>query len=203
MDPDSANSGCCGDGTDGHAEKLMEDEGEDSDSPSPSTPSKSSSSSIEVHLRIRPSPNPSTYHEIDDLDRSTLIFTVPADHRASTTAAAASSTTSSVSVTNSAAASSKGGYVDNTRTRYAFKFNSILEPSTSQATVFQNIGAPAIRNALEGYNSTVFAYGQTNSGKTFTITGGPERYEDRGIIPRAITMLFEEFAKRRDTTGAT
>ena len=100
----------------------------------------SSSTAIEVHLRIRPSSNPSTYHAIDDLDPSTLIFTVPTDHRAAT--AAATST-------------AKGGYVDNTRTRYAFKFNSILEPSTSQATVFRNIGVPAIRNALEGYNSTV------------------------------------------------
>jgi hypothetical protein len=93
----------------------------------------SSPSTIEVHLRIRPSSNPSSYHEIDDVDRSTLIFTVPA----------------------ATATTSKGGYVDNTRTRYAFKFNSILEPSTSQATVFKNIGVPAIRNALDGYNSTV------------------------------------------------
>ena len=51
--------------------------------------------------------------------------------------------------------------------------------------------------------SSLSAYGQTGSGKTFSITGGPERYEDRGIIPRAITMLFEEFAKRREATGAT
>ena len=32
--------------------------------------------------------------------------------------------------------------------------------------------------------------GQTGSGKTFTITGGPESYDDRGIIPRAIAHLF-------------
>lgn len=33
--------------------------------------------------------------------------------------------------------------------------------------------------------------GQTGSGKTFTITGGPESYDDRGIIPRAIAHLFK------------
>ncbi|CAF5145532.1 unnamed protein product, partial [Rotaria socialis] len=38
---------------------------------------------------------------------------------------------------------------------------------------------------IAGYNGTIFAYGQTGSGKTFTITGGPERYADRGIIPRS------------------
>lgn len=208
-DDSSSGGGGGGGGTDGHAEKLMEDEASSCDGgtdghaeksmedEASSSPSSTSSSTIEVHLRIRPSPNPSTYHEIDDLDRGTLIFTVPADHRAAATTAAASS------ATNSAATTSKGGYVDNTRTRYAFQFNSILEPSTSQATVFKNIGMPAIQNALEGYNSTVFAYGQTGSGKTYTITGGPERYEDRGIIPRAITMLFEEFGRRGETTGAS
>ena len=55
-----------------------------------------------------------------------------------------------------------------------------------------------MQNALDGYNSTVFAYGQTGSGKTFTITGGSERYEDRGIIPRALSMIFQAFRERSD-----
>lgn len=48
---------------------------------------------------------------------------------------------------------------------------------------------------LEGYNGTIFAYGQTGSGKTFTVTGGAERYADRGIIPRVLSYLFENFAE--------
>ena len=52
--------------------------------------------------------------------------------------------------------------------------------------------------AMEGYNGTVFAYGQTGSGKTFTITGGPERYVDRGIIPRSLSLVYSEVAKRSD-----
>lgn len=36
------------------------------------------------------------------------------------------------------------------------------------------------------------------SGKTFTITGGPEKYEDRGIIPRTLSHIFNEFRKRSD-----
>ncbi len=50
-------------------------------------------------------------------------------------------------------------------------------------------------SALEGYNATIFAYGQTGSGKTFTITGGGERYQDRGIIPRVLSYLFSEFQR--------
>ncbi|KAK2500396.1 hypothetical protein MC885_004002, partial [Smutsia gigantea] len=45
------------------------------------------------------------------------------------------------------------------------------------------------------YNGTIFAYGQTGSGKTFTITGGAERYSDRGIIPRTLSYIFEQLQK--------
>ncbi len=52
--------------------------------------------------------------------------------------------------------------------------------------------------ALDGFNGTIFAYGQTGSGKTFSITGGTDCYADRGIIPRALSMLFNEFKRRSD-----
>lgn len=50
--------------------------------------------------------------------------------------------------------------------------------------VFERVARPVVLGSMEGFNGTIFAYGQTGSGKTFTITGGPERYVDRGIIPR-------------------
>ena len=50
-------------------------------------------------------------------------------------------------------------------------------------------------SVLAGYNGTIFAYGQTGSGKTFTITGGAERYSDRGIIPRTLSYLYERFTQ--------
>lgn len=55
-----------------------------------------------------------------------------------------------------------------------------------------------VLGTLEGFNGTIFAYGQTGSGKTFTVTGGPERYADRGIIPRSISAIFDEIAKRAE-----
>ena len=57
-----------------------------------------------------------------------------------------------------------------------------------------------VDSVIEGYNGTVFAYGQTGSGKTFTITGGAERYVDRGIIPRALSYIFGKIADKTDTT---
>ncbi|XP_072587706.1 kinesin-like protein KIF6 isoform X4 [Vulpes vulpes] len=58
-------------------------------------------------------------------------------------------------------------------------------------------------NVLAGYNGTIFAYGQTGSGKTFTITGGAERYSDRGIIPRTLSYIFEQLQKDSSTIHTT
>ena len=52
-----------------------------------------------------------------------------------------------------------------------------------------------IESCFEGYNGTIFAYGQTSSGKTFTMTGGAERYADRGIIPRTLSYIFGKISK--------
>ncbi len=63
-----------------------------------------------------------------------------------------------------------------------------------------SIAEQVVVGALDGYNGTIFAYGQTGSGKTYTITGGAERYVDRGIIPRAISLVFSEVADRSEYT---
>ena len=52
---------------------------------------------------------------------------------------------------------------------------------------------------LEGYNGTIFAYGQTGSGKTYTMSGG-ETWEKRGLVPRALGLLFREI-KQRELRG--
>jgi hypothetical protein len=62
------------------------------------------------------------------------------------------------------------------------------------------VAQPVVVSTLEGYNGTVFAYGQTGSGKTFTITGGAERYVDRGVIPRTISSIFKELSTRTNFT---
>jgi len=47
-------------------------------------------------------------------------------------------------------------------------------------------------------SGTVMCYGQTGAGKTFTMTGSAESYQNRGIIPRAISQLFKELDERSD-----
>ncbi|XP_019382774.1 PREDICTED: kinesin-like protein KIF6 isoform X3 [Gavialis gangeticus] len=87
------------------------------------------------------------------------------------------------------------GFVNNKRESYKFKFQKIFDQETKQDEIFENIAKPVAECALSGYNGTVFAYGQTGSGKTFTITGGAERYSDRGIIPRTLSYIFQQLQK--------
>jgi hypothetical protein len=45
----------------------------------------------------------------------------------------------------------------------------VADPTGSQSEVFETVGKPTSEYVLEGYNSTIFAYGQTGAGKTFTM----------------------------------
>ena len=127
---------------------------------------------IDIFLRLRPSKRPSSYWKIED-NEQVVNFDVPA-------------------------AESGGSSVNNTRSLHRFRFNSVLNMKAKQDEVFAIVAKPPIMSVLDGFNSTIFAYGQTGSGKTFTITGGPERYVDRGIIPRALSMIFDEVKARSD-----
>lgn len=89
-------------------------------------------------------------------------------------------------------------YVDHTREDFHFSFRRVLEPTATQEQVFSTVAKDCVQSVLDGYNSTIFAYGQTGSGKTFSITGGTESYDDRGIIPRSLAMIYEAIGKRKD-----
>ncbi|KAG8432111.1 hypothetical protein GDO86_017843 [Hymenochirus boettgeri] len=87
------------------------------------------------------------------------------------------------------------GFINNKRESYKFRFQETFDQDVKQETIFDRIAKPVAESVLTGYNGTIFAYGQTGSGKTFTITGGAERFSDRGIIPRTLAYIFEQFGK--------
>jgi hypothetical protein len=80
-------------------------------------------------------------------------------------------------------------------------FNRVYSESTSQELLFEESGIKdLILQAMSGYATTIFAFGQTGSGKTFTITGPTETSpnpETVGIVPRALSHLFEEMKKQK------
>ncbi|KAE8875698.1 hypothetical protein PF003_g40157 [Phytophthora fragariae] len=68
-----------------------------------------------------------------------------------------------------------------------------LTPNVDQAGVFRLVASDVVDGALSGYNGCVLAYGQTGAGKTFTMSGGGprRRFEDRGLIARSLSRVFQ------------
>lgn len=82
------------------------------------------------------------------------------------------------------------------------------EPPVSQEMVYEDVARPLLQHALEGYNSTLLAYGATGSGKTYTMMGAVDDSEElgsenRGIIPRICRELFEELDRRMGKAHCT
>ncbi|KAF5360043.1 hypothetical protein D9758_007622 [Tetrapyrgos nigripes] len=71
---------------------------------------------------------------------------------------------------------------------YAFSFDRVFEPESTQAQVFEEISMLA-QSCIDGYNVCIFAYGQTGSGKSFTMEGGLTE-TTQGMIPRAVQQVF-------------
>ncbi|EMD39009.1 hypothetical protein CERSUDRAFT_133709 [Gelatoporia subvermispora B] len=71
---------------------------------------------------------------------------------------------------------------------WAFSFDRVFEPQSTQMEVFEEI-SQLVQSCADGYNVCVFAYGQTGSGKSFTMEGG---HTDAtvGMIPRAVQQVF-------------
>ena len=59
----------------------------------------------------------------------------------------------------------------------------------TQELIFTQTALPILESIMEGYNGTIFAYGQTGTGKTFTMEGN-DNETDKGIIPRSIDWIF-------------
>ncbi|XP_034706064.1 kinesin-like protein KIN-14S [Vitis riparia] len=67
-----------------------------------------------------------------------------------------------------------------------FKFDHVFRPGSDQEAVFAQT-SPIVTSVLDGYNVCIFAYGQTGTGKTFTMEGTPK---NRGVNYRTVEELF-------------
>lgn len=75
-----------------------------------------------------------------------------------------------------------------------FKFDHVFGPTTVQLDMYRMVAYPIVEKALEGYNGTIFAYGQTGTGKTYTMAGNHMVPELRGIIPNAFSHIFTQIS---------
>ncbi|KAL0292088.1 UNVERIFIED_CONTAM: Kinesin-like protein KIN-5D [Sesamum calycinum] len=72
----------------------------------------------------------------------------------------------------------------------------VFGPSSQQKDLYDQAVWPIVFEVLEGYNCTIFAYGQTGTGKTYTMEGGARKKNgeipsDAGVIPRAVKQIFD------------
>ncbi|XP_053548390.1 kinesin-like protein KIF11 [Bombina bombina] len=83
-----------------------------------------------------------------------------------------------------------------------YTFDMVFGPSAKQIEVYRSVVCPILDEVIMGYNCTVFAYGQTGTGKTFTMEGersadGEFTWEEdplAGIIPRTLHQIFEKLS---------
>ncbi|XP_032876187.1 kinesin-like protein KIF9 isoform X1 [Amblyraja radiata] len=87
--------------------------------------------------------------------------------------------------------------VNNQHSDWMFKVDGILH-DVPQEVMYAAVAKKAVASTINGFSSTIMCYGQTGAGKTHTMTGATEKYEYRGIIPRAIQQIFKEVEEQAD-----
>jgi len=71
-----------------------------------------------------------------------------------------------------------------------YMFDKVLKPNVTQEQVYSAAAKSIVKDVLNGYNGTIFAYGQTSSGKTHTMEGVIGEPNLQGIIPRIVNDIF-------------
>ena len=77
------------------------------------------------------------------------------------------------------------------KTSQDFTYDKVFPSDTNQKTIFDIVAKPLISAAFEGINGTLFCYGQTSSGKTYTMEGVPTDSDLMGVIPRMMQLIFD------------
>ena len=83
---------------------------------------------------------------------------------------------------------------------YDFQFSHVFDRSCNQEQVFNKIACDSglLNQFIQGFNATIFAYGQTASGKSFTVEGKKNDLSNLGISQRSLSHIYECLEQRRD-----
>lgn len=85
-----------------------------------------------------------------------------------------------------------------------YEFDEVLTESASQKRVYEVVAKPVVESVLDGYNGTVMAYGQTGTGKTFTLGRlGDEDTSNRGIMVRAMEDILADVSPETDSVSVS
>lgn len=79
---------------------------------------------------------------------------------------------------------------DDPKKPYTFTFDNVFGKESNQQKIFETVAKPIVDSLLKGFNCTIFAYGQTGTGKTYTMDGIEGQPAKIGIIPRSFNQIF-------------
>ncbi|XP_023174143.1 kinesin-like protein KIF3A [Drosophila hydei] len=79
-----------------------------------------------------------------------------------------------------------------------YYFDNVFDGGSNQLDLYVDTARPIVDKVLEGYNGTILAYGQTGTGKTYTMSGNPDSPQTKGIIPNAFAHIFGHIAKAQE-----
>ncbi|XP_041950615.1 kinesin-like protein KIF3C isoform X1 [Alosa sapidissima] len=80
----------------------------------------------------------------------------------------------------------------------SFTFDAVYDASSKQGDLYDETVRPLIDSVLQGFNGTIFAYGQTGTGKTYTMQGQWQDPEKRGIIPNTFEHIFTHISRSQN-----
>uniref|UniRef100_UPI00358E9EBB kinesin-like protein KIF3B n=1 Tax=Myxine glutinosa TaxID=7769 RepID=UPI00358E9EBB len=79
-----------------------------------------------------------------------------------------------------------------------FTFDSVYDSNSKQMDLYDETFLPLVDSVLQGFNGTIFAYGQTGTGKTYTMEGVHTDPERRGVIPNAFDHIFTRISRSQN-----
>ena len=85
----------------------------------------------------------------------------------------------------------------------AYAFDRIFRSHATQTEVYSSLARPLVEQTIDGYNSTLFAYGQSGTGKSFSMGLDPDYFGDydlMGIVPRSLETIFENIENSDGST---
>ncbi|XP_062564211.1 kinesin-like protein KIF3A [Armigeres subalbatus] len=79
-----------------------------------------------------------------------------------------------------------------------YYFDNVFGEESTQIDLYIDTARPIVDKVLEGYNGTILAYGQTGTGKTYTMSGNPDSPQTKGIIPNTFAHIFGHIARAKE-----
>lgn len=79
-----------------------------------------------------------------------------------------------------------------------FTYDSVYDWNSKQSDIYDDAVRPLVVSVLQGFNGTIFAYGQTGTGKTYTMEGISNDPERRGVIPNSFHHIFTQISRTQN-----